>query len=462
MCRIRVFLSVGLGSVAVSPGFAGAPAAAIAYVNEAMANNLGLAGRALEVERAQSRLAEVRGALQPRLDLTARYSRAEGGRTIEFPSGDLLNGAYRTLNDFLRAQGQTAAFPRIENQSIPLLRDREQETKLRLTQPLYRPEITRGARASRANVAAQEALLAAYRRELRLTVLAAYYGYLQAESAVRILESAAALTAEATRVNRQLREAGKITDDRVLRAEAEELAVRQLGAEAERDRNAARRGFNFLLNRDPEASITPPAAEELTAITNLLLAESPPAVRRVEQREEWVARKSALAAAAASEDAARSKLYPTLALAVEGGVQGAEYRTGSGANFLQSSVVAEFNLWDGKQQRGQLTQARLDRRRAELELEQTRLELELQLSRATDGLRAAATGYRAAEARRRASVRAFEIVASREREGVASQLSFIDARNELTRSELNAEILRQRLFTAAAELDRAAALTPLP
>jgi outer membrane protein TolC len=155
----------------------------------------------------------------------------------------------------------------------------------------------------------------------------------------------------------------------------------------------------------------------------------------------------------AGEDAVRATLYPTLALAVEGGVQGAEYRTGSGANFVQGSVVAEVNLWDGRQQRGQLTQARLVRRRAELELEQTRRQLALQLARAADNLRAAATGYRA---------RAFEIVAGREREGVVNQLNFLDARNELTRAELNLEITRQRLFTAAAEWDRAAALTPVP
>ena len=461
MRRTAIGILIGLGWVGVGRT-APVPAVAAGYVEEALTRNLALAGRALEVERAQSRLAEVRGALQPRLDLVARYSRADGGRTIGFPAGDLLNGAYRTLNDFLRAQGQPAAFPQIENQSIPLLRDREQETKLRLTQPLYRPEITRGARASRANVATQEALLAAFKRELRLTVLTAYYGYLQAESAVRILESAGALTAEALRVNRQLREAGKITDDRVLRAEAEELVVRQQRTEAESDRNAARRGFNFLLNRDLEAPITPPAAEELTTITNRLLAEPLSEARGVEQREEWLARQSALAATVASEDAARSKLYPTLALAVEGGVQGAEYRTGRGANFVQGSVVAEINLWDGRQQRGQLTQARLDRRQAELDLEQTRLQLVLQLTRATDELRAAVGGYQAAAARRTALARAFEIIAGREREGVASQLSFIDARNELTRAELNAEILRQRLFTAAAELDRAAALTPLP
>ncbi|MCX6480227.1 MAG: TolC family protein [Mycobacterium sp.] len=302
MRRTAIGILIGLGWVGVGRT-APVPAVAAGYVEEALTRNLALAGRALEVERAQSRLAEVRGALQPRLDLVARYSRADGGRTIGFPAGDLLNGAYRTLNDFLRAQGQPAAFPQIENQSIPLLRDREQETKLRLTQPLYRPEITRGARASRANVATQEALLAAYKRELRLTVLTAYYGYLQAESAVRILESAGALTAEALRVNRQLREAGKITDDRVLRAEAEEFVVRQQRTEAESDRNAARRGFNFLLNRDLEAPITPPAAEELTTITNRLLAEPLSEARGVEQREEWVARQSALAATVASEDA---------------------------------------------------------------------------------------------------------------------------------------------------------------
>jgi len=449
--------------LALSPGRAETvPAAAASYVNEALANNLGLAGQALDVEQARSRLAEVLGALQPRLDLVARYSRADGGRTIDLPTGDLLNGAYRTLNDYLRTQGQPAAFPQIANQAIPLLRDREQETKLRLIQPLYRPEITRGVRANRANVAAREAQLAAYKRELRLAVLTAYYGYLQAEAAVRIFEAAGALTAEALRVNRLLREAEKITDDRVLRAEADDLAVRQQRAEAERDRNAARSGFNFLLNRAADATITPPSPVELASITAALLADETRAGRAVERREELVARQQALLAATEGEDVARAKLYPTLALAVEGGVQGEDYRTGSGANFVQGSLVAEVNLWDGRQKRGQLTQARLERRRAELALAETRQQLALQLARATDDYRAVATGYRAAEARRAALTRVFEIVSNREREGVANQLNFLDARNELTRAELNVEIVRQRLFTAAAQLDRAEALTPLP
>jgi len=48
----------------------------------------------------------------------------------------------------------------------------------------------RGVRANRATAAAREAQLAAFKRELRLTVLAGYYGYLQAEAAVKILADA--------------------------------------------------------------------------------------------------------------------------------------------------------------------------------------------------------------------------------------------------------------------------------
>ena len=461
MRRTAIFILLGLSSIGVGRA-APVPAVAAGYVEEALTRNLALAGQSLEVERAQARLAEVRGALQPRLDLVARYSRADGGRTIEFPTGDLLNGAYRTLNDYLRSQGQAAAFPQIANQSIPLLREREQETKLRLTQPLYRPEIVRGVRANRATAAAREAQLAAFKRELRLTVLAGYYGYLQAEAAVKILADASELTTESLRVNRLLRSADKITDDRVLRAEAEDLAVRQQRAEAERDRNAARRAFNFLLNRELDAVVLMPPAEEVARLTAALLAEAATTGISSERREELAALRHAVEAASAGESAVRARLYPSLALAVEGGTQGETYRTGAGANFVQGSLVAEVNLWDGRRQRGELTQARLDRRRAELELEQTRQQLALQLARAQDDLAAATAAYRAAEARREALGRAFVLVVAREREGLVNQLNFLDARTEHTRAELNAEIVRQRLFTAAAELDRAAALTPLP
>jgi outer membrane protein TolC len=397
------------------------PEAALRYVDEAFTRNLALQANALDVEQARARLAEARGAYQPSLDFVARYSFADGGRTIDLPTGDLLNGAYRTLNDFLRSQGQNPAFPQISNQSIALLRNHEQETKLRLTQPIYRPEIASGVRANRATTASREAQLAAYRRELRLMVLTAYHNYLQSEAALEILDSAAGLTAEALRTNRLLAGADKVTEDRVLRAEADDLAVQQQCAEAKRDRNHARGYFNFLLNLPLETPIVRASEEELRSLADALLADAAPDTLTVNQREELQALQSAINAAAAGESAVRSRLYPTIGLAVDAGVQGSQYRTGAGANFVQGSLVAEVNLWDGRQRRSRIEQARISRRAVELQLDSTRQQLGLQL-----------------------------------------QHTFLDTRNEFTRATLNRAITRQRLFIAAAVLDRAAALTPLP
>ena len=91
---------------------------------------------------ASSRCSTPRAAASfPTLALDARYSRAEGGREIELPLGTLLNPVYSTLNDLLAAQGQPPAFAPIEDQTIPFLREREQDTRLTLRQPLYAPAI---------------------------------------------------------------------------------------------------------------------------------------------------------------------------------------------------------------------------------------------------------------------------------------------------------------------------------
>lgn len=447
---------------AVGTWTASVPAVAERYVGEALERNLALQSRTLDLAQARAQLAEARGAWQPRLDLVARYSRAEGGRTIDFPAGDLLNGVYRTLNEYLAGQGRAPGFPQLENQSIALLREREQETKLRLVQPLYRPELSRGIEAARAVADGREAQLAAYRRDLRLAVLSAYHAYLQSETALELLDSAAELTAEAWRTNRWLAEAGKVTEDRVLRAEADDLTVRQQRAEAVRDRNAARAYFNFLLNRPLPTAIERAPEPELRELAAALLAAEEPAALTAERREELTALERGVDAAASAEAAARAGLRPTLALAVEGGIQGAAYRTGEDERFVQGSLVAEFNIWDGHQRRSRVEQARLARKQTELDLEAAREQLALQLQQAVDDYRAAIAAFRAADRRGVAAARVFDLVAQREREGLVVQLGFLDARNELTRAELNRAITRQRLFIAAAALDRAAALTPLP
>jgi outer membrane protein TolC len=438
------------------------PVAVQALIDQAMADNLALRSQAIDVEQALARLREAQSFYQPRIDFLARYSRAEGGRTIDVPVGDLMNPAYDALNQLLAAQGQPANFPHVSNQSIELLRGREQETKLTLVQPLYRPEITRGVKARRADWQSREAQIAAYRRELRYQVEAGYYRWVQAEAVAKILDSAAGVTAEALRVNRSLFSAEKVTEDRVLRAEADDLEIQQQRLEAERDRKLARAYVNFLLNRPLAAEIALPANDELIHYAESVTGISIQEVSAIDRREELVALGKAIDAAAAAEGVEKARRYPTLAFAAEGGIQGENYRTGPGYNYGMASLVAQVNIWDGKAGSARQYQARLDRTKLELQLSQARQQLALEAERAGDDLHAAIAACRTAERRREASARAFDMVNRREREGMVGQLSFLDARNEFTRAELNLEIVRERLLIAVAALDRATAATPLP
>ncbi len=437
------------------------PAAAEGYVRIAYEQNLGLQSGTLDVAAARARLTLANAARQPRVDFASRYSRADGGRTIDVPAGDLLNPVYRTLNENLAAQGRTAAFPLVSNLSIPLLREREQETRLRLTAPLFNSEISRWSASRRAGLEAAGLQQAVLRRTLRLSVLSAYYDYLRARSVESVLQGATENTREALRASRVLLAADKVTEDRVLRAEADDLTVAQQLADAARDRGIAQHTVNLLLRRPLDAPLDEPPADELRALTAVLSTRAMPELRSYESREELAALKAASAEAAAAEAAIRARTRPTLALVLDGGIQGESYRIGSGANYTQGSVVAEFNLWDGHQRRGELDVARTQRRKVELQIETIRDQLAFEARSAADEMTAARTAMPAAQRRTEAAARAFQLVSAREREGMTNQLALLDARQAHTAALLNLEITRQRLFVAAARIDRALAVSPL-
>ena len=76
--------------------------------------NLELDAAGGEVAQRLAALDQARALYLPSLDLSARYTRANGGRTIDFPVGDLLNPVYATLNQITGS----ARFPAVQNQEI--------------------------------------------------------------------------------------------------------------------------------------------------------------------------------------------------------------------------------------------------------------------------------------------------------------------------------------------------------
>ncbi|MGQ0385114.1 MAG: TolC family protein [Gammaproteobacteria bacterium] len=110
-----------------------------ALVAEALESNLGLAANVAGVEQKQAALDAVRAEFLPQLDLQLRYTEADGGREIAIP-----------------ALGVNFRF----------LREREQDSVLRLTQPLHDARLGAESRGAGHGLDAARYGLDAYRARL--------------------------------------------------------------------------------------------------------------------------------------------------------------------------------------------------------------------------------------------------------------------------------------------------------
>lgn len=430
--------------------------------------NLALQAQEADVRAAQAALDAARAAFRPTLSLSARYSRADGGRTQSLPVGDLVNPAYQSLNRLLAAQGQPAPFGEIDNQEIRFLREREQDTKLSLTQPLYVPALAAGADAAAAQLDASDAARRAYERRLLRDIEIAYLDLLRAGEAVAIVRASKALLEENLRVNRVLHENGKTTRDQLLRAEAEVLAVSQQELDAGNQRDLARSYFNFLLNRPLDSAVrlsAAPAAEQVAQGAQGLLEGADDAglsATARAAREELRQLEAGERAASAAVAVAASAYRPTLALALDLGTQGERYELGSGANYAIASLVLDFDLFDFGRRAASVdaAQARLDG--VTLGRRETAERIDLEVRQASDRLRTSLASLDTATKRVEAAREGFRIAARKRDAGAIAQVEFIDARTALTAAELNLNLTRFELLIRDAELRAALALPALP
>lgn len=430
------------------------------YVREGLRSNLSLQSQTLEVERSAAALDQARARYFPELGLAARYSRSEGGRTIDLPLGDALNPAYQTLNDLLVQQGQQPQFPVVQNETVAFLREREQDTHLTLRMPLIAPVIPAAVRAQRELLGASEYARTALARRLKRDITVGYLDWLSAMRTRGIVDASLALLNENLRVNDSLYRNGKITQDQVLRARAELLAVTQQSTEARNGARQAQSYLNFLLNRPldaplEEADVTANVSAASRALDELRAAA-------LANRPELAQLQHLSRASEAQVRAARADRWPTLSLGADGGIQGEEYRFGRGANYATVSLLLNWTFFDGGARRAAVRQAHAAARKTEAQLSSLTQQVQLEVQQSLDRLTTSADSLATAEARAEAARAAFRIASRKRDEGAISQVEFIDARSSLTSAELNLNVTRFDVLARQADLDYATANGNLP
>ena len=421
------------------------------YLEQGLSGNLELQSEQLSYQRSVEALAEARGAFLPSLSLEGRYTRADGGRTIDVPLGSIVNPIYTTLNQLTASQSQATKFAPLADQQIDLQRQREQQTAFKLVQPVYAPQIAANLRAHRAGADAAGYSRDAFRAALVRDIGIAYLEWSKARQSLLIIEGNLDALRENQRINDKLFAAGRVTEDQVLRARAELLGVEQQQLEVQNGIARAQRYFNFLLNRrhdEPVEDADLPVVDTLAPIPLETLLE-----RSLALRAELKLLDSRRQEAAAGIDAARAEYKPSVALALEGGTQGEQYGLGRDNRYAMGSIVFSWSLFSGQQTRARVAQARLAARAGDVQFEQMRQQISLQVEQARDDLLASLRATRTAQARDEAARAAFHIAEKKRNAGVIAQVEFLDARAQMASAQSSLNQTRYEVFARALQLD---------
>jgi outer membrane protein len=453
-----------LGGLASAASTAPDPALSVdeavsVLVADALESNLELDAAGGGVAQRLAALDQARALYLPSLDFSARYTLANGGRTIDFPVGDLLNPVYATLNQITGS----ARFPAVQNQEINFQRTREQDTSVSLTQPLYDPRISAGRLAAQSQYEAEAAARIALAGRIERDMREAYYRWLQARAQIGIFDATLELATENRRVNESLFRNGKITRDLVFRAEADQLEVQQSQLGAQNAERLAQSYVNLIRNAPFDRALPSVAVDDpdIDRMRDELAAHAgqftlaPLQAAAVQQRYELRQLDAISAAAAAGEKLARAAFKPRLAFAFDVGTQGESYGLSSEDRYLLASVVLKFNFFAGGGDMAGIASARAVEREARANRSLQEQQIRFQVQQALQDFEFTEASLGTAAKRVEAAAGAFRI-ASRKRDlGQINQAEFIDSRRALTDAQLNLNVTRFAALGSLAELEYA-------
>jgi outer membrane protein TolC len=415
------------------------------YIKEGLVNNLVLQDKNTSLEQSLLALKDAKSFFLPAVDFGASYTLAEGGRTIAFPVGDLLNPVYATLNKLTASN----SFPQIENVSEQLLPDNFYDTRFRATLPLLNTDLIYQQQIRKEQVNWTNNQVEIYRATLIQDIRVAYFNFCAAHSSIEILKNTLQLVDQNLKDTRSLVDNGKRLPAAVLRAESELEQVKSLITEAELKTNNAAQYLNFLVNRPLDQPV--PFEEiplDLSRLDQLLLeglnAQNPElrAMQSMEKIQETVLKSG------------KNYWIPKLSTYADLGSQGFDWNFDTQSRYLMWGLNFSVPVFQGGRNQNQIQRNVLGLQavQRQKELVNQKLNLNLQLQR--NEVKTLLAALQSAEKKLVSASAYLKLVDRAFKEGSQSLLEFIDARNQYTQAALQKNISSYKLQMALAQLER--------
>ncbi len=415
------------------------------YITTGLENNLALNERNISLERSQLALQTAKSWFLPSVDFGASYTLAQGGRTIDLPLGDLLNGVYGTLNEITGSSN----FPQLENVQEQFFPNNFYDARVRISYPILNPDIHYAKQVREGQVRLENHEVEIYRADLIRDIRLAYYNYGAAQSAVDIYLSAKTLVERNLRNSESLLENGSGLYANVLRAESEVEHVNAMLIDAENKRKNAGLYLNFLVNLPLETPIDfqNPDPENLT------LMEVNESIS-VANRPEIMKMNTALDIYNIQIQSQKAYALPRLNTFLDMGAQDFDFAFDSQSRYYMLGVQISAPIFNGNRNRIALRNARLNLTSATNQKEMLEQQLRMSSSMAQTNVQTAIAQRASARKKLDAAKTYFNLVDKGFVQGTNSLIEFLDARNQLTGSELQLALANYHLLTSQANLER--------
>lgn len=412
------------------------------YIEVGLKNNEVIKQHNFDINKSMYALKEARSLFYPTVSLNGSYTKAEGGRTIDIPIGDMLNPVYNTLNQITNSN----AFPTLENQSVLINPDNFYDAKIHTTMPLLNFEIIYNKRIKNQQTSLQKIELEIYQRELVKEIKIAYYKYLQSVEGIKIYQDALALVKENQRVNKSLFKNEKINRTAVLRSDNEVIRIQANLETAKQNSNNAQSYFNFLLN------------EKLDAVIEVDENETPPidaVSENTQNREELQKLTQAKEINDNVSKLTQSYWFPKVNGFADFGIQDFDFEVNKQSRYYFAGVGLEWNIFSGNKNKFKLKQTEEDDKKISSQIDNVKQQLLLQFQVSQNNLKSALEQFYADKNQKESAKKYNEDITKLYKEGQAIYIELLDAQNQWVNAQLNTNIALYNSWIAFAELERA-------
>jgi outer membrane protein len=417
------------------------------YIETGLNNNLVLQMKNTSLENALYALKTANSLFFPSVDLKGDYQSGEGGRSISFPVGDMLNPVYRTLNQLTSGN----SFPDISNVETNFFPQNFYDLKVRTSLPIINSDLIYNRTIRKQQIIMQEYDVEIYKSELTKNIQVAYYNYLSAAKSIAIYDGALSLAQEARRMNQSLLENGKSLKAYVLRSESEIQSLEAKRTSALQQMKNAQMYFNFILNNNPDEAIDTSyaASVDQKTVDQYLLNEA-----SINQRTELKALEQS--ASICQNILKMNKAYwvPKLSGFLDLGSQESDWKFNNKSKYYFMGFQLNFPLFSAGKNRIRIKQSELDLKNQLINNTYTLNQIRLSADMARNSLMASYRNYAASIKQLDAATAYNKLIEKGYREGINTFIETIDARNQLTTASLQMVINKYQLLAAIATYER--------